>query len=87
MSADLKRVRAKQDEGYSSPVSKKRALAGGAGPSGVGGGQAEEEDGGMEDWMKVVEVSGGCYYSASDTRQSCKAYWRVERNTNGECAF
>lgn len=57
MSADLKRVRAKQDEGYLSPVSKKRALAGGAGPSGVGSGQAEEEEGGMEDWMKVVEVS------------------------------
>jgi hypothetical protein len=55
MSADLKRVRASQDEGNSTPASKRRALT----PSGSGGmvAQAAEDEGGMEDWMRVVEVS------------------------------
>lgn len=54
MSADLKRVRAAQDEGISSPASKKRALvASGSGSISV---QGPDEDAGMEDWMKVVEV-------------------------------
>lgn len=54
MSVDLKRVRETHDD-HSSP-NKKRAIVGSGGQS-PSRGVVKDEEGGIEDWMKVVEVS------------------------------
>jgi hypothetical protein len=56
MNADLKRVRDGGLEETGSPLSKKRILSptSAQGPSSP---SAEDDNGGMEDWMKEVEVS------------------------------
>lgn len=86
MSADLKRVRASQDDGQNSPVPKKRALMAGGSGSLIAQGASEEESG-LEDWMKIVEVSSRLPYHLSRLRNVlwviiCPQiiYWRSVMN-------